>query len=192
MDNSWSKKYEPKRLEDVVGHKYRISEFDKWISKFNNNKKTYSTNSIMISGVHGIGKSLIINLMLEKHDFEPFYITSSNIKDFFDSTTKKKKKVNVLEKFLVDDSKSEMNKIIKIKRKALIISDTEKITLTKEKLLLISLCKINEQKRIIPIIFVANDQHSKLINELKSLVYKVNFTPPTIDEISVFFKNFRR
>lgn len=192
MDNSWLKKYKPKCLEDVVGHKYRISEFDKWMGKFNNTKKSFSTNSIMISGVHGIGKSLVIDLMLEKHGFEAFYITSSNIKEFFDATSKKRKKENVLEKFIVDDSKSEMNKIISLKRKAIIISDTEKFSLTKEKQLLISICKINEHERVIPIIFVTNDQHSKLINELKSLVYKLNFTHPTIEEISVFFKKICR
>jgi DNA polymerase III delta prime subunit len=187
MDNSWLHKYKPKCLEDVIGHKFRISEFEKWISKFDNKKKNYSTNSLIISGIHGIGKTLIIDLILEKYNYDTLYITSSNIKDFFDTTVKKDKK-NVLEKYLIDDSNNTMNEIISIKRKAIIITDTEKITLTKEKNLLTQLCKINEHKKSVPIIFITNEHHSKLINDIKSIAYEINFAQPSIEEISVFFK----
>jgi len=177
MNNSWLNKYKPTRIEDVIGHKYKIAEFEKWIKKFTNNTKSYTTNSVIISGIHGIGKSLIINLLLEKYDFEPVLITSSNIKE--DKT---------LERYLVDNKASNINAIFKNKRKALIITDTENITLTKERKMLTLLCKTNEKKRLIPIIFVTNEQHSKLITDIKKITYEINFIPPYIDEISVFFK----
>ena len=189
MDNSWLHKYKPKCLENVIGHKYQISDFEKWISKFDNKKKNYTTNSLIISGIHGIGKTLIIDLILKKYNYDSMYINSSNIKDFFDGSITKKDKNNVLEKYLIDDSNSSMNDLIEIKRNAIIITDTEKITLTKEKKLLTSLCKINEHKKSVPIIFITNEHHSKLINEIKSITYEINFAQPSIDEISVFFKH---
>lgn len=177
MEKSWLNKYKPKTIDNVVGHKDKIKELDKWVCKFTGNKKAYTTNSVIISGIHGIGKTLIINLILDKYNFEPVYITSSNIKED-----------KFLERYLIDETSLNINQIIEQKRKALIITDTENITLTKEKKMLISLCKTNEQRRIIPIIFVTNEQHSKLITDIKKISYEINFVHPSMEEINEFFK----
>ena len=186
MDKSWINKYTPKTLENVLGHKSHIASFEKWIQQFNNDVKPY-TGTIMVYGDHGIGKSLVVKLMLEKHNYDTMIISSSNIKEFFDDDTSKDKK-NVLIKYLVDDSKNDMNKLITLKRKAIVITDAEKITLKKESNALMNLCKINEINKVVPIIFVTNDKHSKLIVKIKAMSYCLNFEPPHISEFTSYFK----
>lgn len=186
MDKSWLNIYTPTRLEDVLGNKSNITCFENWIKQFDSDVKPY-TGTIIISGNHGIGKTLVLNLMLKKYNYESMIITSSNIKEFFEGVTTKNNK-NVLIKYLVDDSKSDMNKLFKIKKRAIVVSDAEKITLKKEKEALKFLCRVNEKDKIIPIIFVTNDTHSKLIETVKSMSYCLNFDPPSTMEITSYFK----
>lgn len=186
MDKSWINKYTPKTLEKVLGHKSHIASFEKWIQQFDNDEKTY-TGTIMVYGDHGIGKSLVVKLMLEKYNYDTMIISSSNIKEFFEDSTDKDKK-NVFLKYLVDDSKNDMNKLITLRRKAIVITDAEKITLKKECVALMYMCKVNEIKKIMPIIFVTNDKHSKLIVKIKAMSYCLNFEHPSLLDFTNYFK----
>lgn len=186
MDKSWINKYTPTNLENILGHKSNLKSFEKWIQQFDNTKK-YLTGTIIISGNHGIGKSLSVNLMLKKYNYEQMIISSSNIKEFFEDS--ESDKVNVLAKYLEDDSKNDMNKLIEIKRKAIVVIDAEKITLKKESEALTYLCKINEKNKVTPIIFITNDRHSKLIGKVKFTSYCLNFEPPTVAEFTQYFNN---
>lgn len=186
MDKCWINKYTPKSLDKVLGHKSHISSFERWIQQFDNSVKPY-TGTIVVSGDHGIGKSLVTKLILEKYNYDKMIISSSNIKEFFDGTTTKDKKT-VLIKYLVDDSKNDMNKLITMRRKAIVVTDAEKITLKKESTALMHLCKVNETDKIVPIIFITNDKHSKLIEKIKGMSYCLNFEPPSIFDFTNYFK----
>ena len=63
--NLWINKWKPTDVNDVVGNKQAISKIDEWLSKFDK----HNNNSIIISGSHGIGKTLIIELLLKKYNF---------------------------------------------------------------------------------------------------------------------------
>lgn len=182
----WTSKYKPKSLDEIIGNKLRVAEFDKWIKKFINKEKGILAHTVTISGSHGTGKTLTIELILEKYGYEPFYITSSNIKSFFDKTTKKNKKTieeNPLVQLLIGDDE---NSVMENNKRALIIADAEKITLKKEIDILISLCKINEQKKISPMIFVTNNQHSKLMTSIKNITLEIKFKHPSSNELLEF------
>lgn len=63
---SWTDKYRPICLEEVIGNGIRVKEFDKWITKFKNKEKNILAHTVTISGSHGTGKTLIIELVFKK------------------------------------------------------------------------------------------------------------------------------
>ena len=58
MDKLWVNKYRPKFLDEVIGHKTQINKIRSWILNLPNTK----SQAIIISGIHGIGKSLTVRL----------------------------------------------------------------------------------------------------------------------------------
>lgn len=192
---SWVDKYRPQTLDEIVGNKMQIDVFCNWMKRFTGESKSKRTNSITVSGAHGTGKTLTIELILKKYNFDPLYITSSNIKTFFDKSVKKTKYVkkgsiseedNPLIQLLFNNSDIDNNQFNDSKRKAIIIADAERITLKKEIQILISLCKSNEQMCSTPLIFVTNEQHSKLMTAIKNITMEISFQHPNTSELLIF------
>jgi DNA polymerase III delta prime subunit len=172
MDNIWISKYTPKKIVDIIGHEDTIKQIKYWLSNFKNNNVS---SSIIISGIHGIGKSITIKLILEEMGFTYFNISSSNIKDN-----------KSVQKNILSSNSSNTKSLVNNKNPALIIDDTENITLTTEKNLLLDLYKNNEKKKMLPIIFLTNEQHSKLISDIKKTCYEIKFTVPSIESVTKF------
>jgi len=60
-------KYRPKKLENFVGNKAAMQPFIHWLLEWEpSNKKT---KCALISGLNGVGKSLLVELILKKHDY---------------------------------------------------------------------------------------------------------------------------
>ena len=82
MNTLWLDKYTPTTLSDIVGHTDSIRKIKKWLNTFsNNNSEEYNFGSIIISGIHGIGKSITIKLILKELNYNIITVSSSNIKD---------------------------------------------------------------------------------------------------------------
>jgi replication-associated recombination protein RarA len=63
----YTSKYRPNKLEDFVGNKNVIQPFIRWLLEWDpNNKKT---KCALVYGVNGVGKSLLVELILKKHDY---------------------------------------------------------------------------------------------------------------------------
>ena len=63
----YTTKYRPNKLEDFIGNKQVIQPFIRWLLEWDaNNKKT---KCALVSGVNGVGKSLLVELLLKKHDY---------------------------------------------------------------------------------------------------------------------------
>ena len=77
MDKLWVNKYRPKYLNEVIGHKEQINKIKKWILNLSANKN----QAIIISGIHGIGKSLTIKLIFEELCYLIRIIYPNEIKD---------------------------------------------------------------------------------------------------------------
>ena len=57
--------YRPKKIEDFIGNKCIIQPFIEWLLEWNpNNKKN---KCALVSGICGIGKTLLVELILKKH-----------------------------------------------------------------------------------------------------------------------------
>ena len=176
----WLEKYTPKKISDIIGHTDNIKKITHWLKNFYTKSQLATGgiygSSVIVSGIHGIGKSIAIKLILDEMNFNPITISSSNIKDN-----------KSISKYLLSSNGSgnTIETIISNKKMALIIHDTENITLSTEKNMLIELYKENEKRKLFPIIFLCSEQHSKLISDIKKTCCEINFIPPTIDEITL-------
>lgn len=180
MNTLWLDKYAPKNLSEIIGNSESIIKIKKWITNFSSESSILNGgmgSSIIISGIHGIGKSITVKMILEELNYNIINMTSSNIKN--------SKSVN---KIIINPSESNIENIISNKKSALVIDDTENITLSTEKNMLLDLYKENELKKLMPIIFLTNEQHSKLISDIKKTCYEIKFQSPCISEFITFIK----
>jgi replication factor C subunit 1 len=59
--------YRPKKIEDFIGNKNVIKSFIEWLLEWDpSNKKN---KCALVSGLTGIGKTLLVELILKKHDY---------------------------------------------------------------------------------------------------------------------------
>jgi len=59
--------YRPKKIEEFVGNKQIVQPFIEWLLEWDANDK--KKKCALVSGVCGIGKSLFVDLILKKHDY---------------------------------------------------------------------------------------------------------------------------
>jgi hypothetical protein len=178
INNIWLSKYQPQKLDEIIGNKEQINIIQKWLLNFENS----DNHAIVISGSHGIGKNLLIKLLLIE--------TGYNIKNIYSTNLKNK---NIISEIIHNCSNTKniyksFNQSINQKY-AIVIDDTESITLTSEKDNLLELFKFNSEHRYFPLIFISNLQHSKLINNLKKMSLDISLNAPPIDEIKHYIKN---
>lgn len=175
MNNLWVNKYKPNNLDEIFGNKNQIKRIKEWLSNTNNSKSM----SLIISGNHGIGKTISMKYVLESCDYNvkmilpdeiKHYRNNEDFKDFYNYENSIKNKM----KF---SNKKFSNKL------AMIFDETESITLTSEKKFITEIFKINNKKKMFPLIFICNNQHSKLLNDLKKNCEEIKFLPPSNIEI---------
>jgi replication factor C subunit 1 len=71
--------YRPKQIEDLIGNKQLVQPFTQWLLEWDpTNKKT---KCALISGVCGIGKSLFVDILLTKFDYNIVYLDIDDERD---------------------------------------------------------------------------------------------------------------
>jgi replication factor C subunit 1 len=75
----YTSKYRPKKLEDFIGNKDVIQPFIKWLLEWDVNDK--KNKCILLSGLCGIGKTLLVELILKKHDYNIINIAIDDDRD---------------------------------------------------------------------------------------------------------------
>ena len=180
MKELWINKWTPKCIDDIIGNKQAIKTIDDWLLNFDSNK----TNNLIISGNHGIGKSLAIKLLLEKHNFYNKIIYPDDIKnyrlnndfsDFYNFNSSIKSQI----KFTNNN----------YQKLALIFDATECISLSSERKFIMNIHKDNTKKKMFPLIFISNNNHSKLLDDLKKNCLEVKFFSPSTFDIIKLVKN---
>jgi len=176
----WINKYKPLTLNKIIGNANQIKNIKEWITNLSDNK----SQGIIISGNQGLGKTLTIKLLLNELNFIPRIINPNEIKDhrILDDFNDYYNFVNsVYSKINFNDNKT--NKI------ALIFDETENITLTSEKKYIMDIFKNNNKIKSFPLIFISNNQHSKLLNDLKKSCKEIIFNNPTNEELKQLIRN---
>jgi DNA polymerase III delta prime subunit len=173
MSELWLNKYCPIKSCDIIGNKLSSNYINNWISDFDN--QTF--NSLIISGPHGIGKSLLVKLLFDENGYDPITLYPFDIKDhkFMENILEmKNNNVSILKYMNVEQKKN-----------AIVIDEAETITLTSEKNYIIDLLKDNSKFKLLPIIFICNNQHSKLMEDIKKNCLEVRMTIPKIEELEL-------
>jgi DNA polymerase III delta prime subunit len=75
----YTTKYRPNKLDDFVGNKNVIQPFIRWLLEWDANDK--KTKCALVSGVNGVGKSLLVELILKKHDYNIINLSIDDDRD---------------------------------------------------------------------------------------------------------------
>ena len=190
----WINKYKPKNINEIIGNKTQINNFKLWLDSVKNiniNKKNIkSNNTIIISGNQGLGKTLSIKLILEESKYIVRIINPNEIKEHRDNKgdsdiTDYYNFVNsIYSKIKLNKNNSDISSQI-----AIIFDETENITLTSERKYIMEIFKYNNKVKAFPLIFISNNQHSKLLNDLKKSCNEIVFSSSSTDELKIFIKN---
>ena len=156
--------YKIKSSNEIIGNKEVIKSIQKWISS-----SEYRNNIIglYVYGQTGIGKTLLIKLLLKEYNYTVYNYTPSNIpnkKDIYKSLKNYIYSDDIISHFL----KKKNNK------KAIVIDEIETLlnshkTIIQDLLKMININKKNENKKLnnIIIIFIGDLSHSKYTSIIK-------------------------
>jgi DNA polymerase III delta prime subunit len=75
----YTTKYRPNKIEDFVGNKQLVQPFIRWLLEWNPQDK--KSKCALVSGVNGVGKSLFIDLILRKHDYNIIELACDDDRD---------------------------------------------------------------------------------------------------------------
>jgi replication factor C subunit 1 len=177
-NNLWINKWKPKDTTEIIGNKQNIAKIDEWLAKFND----HNNNSIIISGGHGIGKTLSIELLLKKYNYMTKVIYPDELKTFrndMDFDDYYNYENSVFSKFKINTNHSSGVS----KKLALVFDEIESISLTSEKKYVLNIFKTNAKIKSFPLIFISNTNHSKLLTDLKKYCPEVKFYSPSSYEL---------
>jgi replication factor C subunit 1 len=71
--------YRPKTIETFIGNQQHVLPFIQWLLNWDANDK--KKKCALISGICGIGKSLFVELMLKKHDYNMIHLALDDERD---------------------------------------------------------------------------------------------------------------
>ena len=182
-DNLWINKWKPNDITEIIGNKQSISKIDEWLSKFDK----HANNAIIISGSHGIGKTLAIELLLKKYNYISKIIYPDELKNFRNDTEFDdyyNYDNSVFTKFKMK-SKNNSNDNKKI---AIVFDEIESISLSSEKKYVFNIFKTNAKMKSFPLIFISNTNHSKLLNDLKKYCMEIKFYSPSSYDLGKFIQ----
>ena len=132
-------------------------------------------NSLLILGNHGVGKTCMINTILNEMEYKIYNFNFNIIRN-----TKNIKEE--LEKIAKGDVLDAINGV---KSKVVILIDKmESITSNLDKKTIITIIKTNEKYKICPIILISNNKHRKILFDLRKICYELIVNPPTNNELS--------
>ena len=157
-------KYKPNKLDDFIGNKLVFQPFIQWLLEWKTNNKH---KCALVSGVNGIGKSLLVELILKKHNY--------NIINLSNDEERNKETFNTVIKPLLN-IKWSMNK----QQNALVISDIDSTSKDYGFISSLTLCIKDTQ---IPIICICDDRYSQNIKPILNYCFDIKLFQPKYDDI---------
>ena len=140
------------------------------ISKKNNNSSNKSC--LIVTGNHGIGKTSFVISILNSLNYKIYkinFIKINNIKNI----------TEFIEKTIFGTSISDKMNNTNIKKKIILIDNLECVSSNNEKNLIKLITKLNDIRWYLPIIFISNNEHNKLIYFVKKNAYEIQIFNPS-------------
>lgn len=198
-NKTWEEIYSPKNISEIVGNVQIINTVKQWLVDFERKKKeinikkrnlkrekkkgikkkegkkkkSLDKSSLLVTGSHGTGKTTIINVILKDLGYDVMTINPSTINNKNKIFNPFNKLINPQTILNLMDKKNNKNQSIKIK-KALVIDEIEAITSSTHKKNILAAVKQNEIDYNLPMIFISNNKHNKLLSDIK----KISLTVP--------------
>ena len=160
--------YKPKTIKDFVGNKDTIDLFKKWLSEW---KTTNIYKCLLLSGICGIGKSLLVELILNEYKY--------NIINIGPETDNNKE---TMERHIQPLLK--VTNTFCMAKNILVVSDIESTHDQGFITNLVNCIKITK----IPIIIICDNKYNQPIKPIIEYCYSINMTKPTYNEVLQFIK----
>jgi replication factor C subunit 1 len=161
----YTDKYRPTTLNEFVGNKNIIQLFIKWLLEWDpQNKKT---KCALISGINGIGKSLLVDLVLKKHDYNLIHLSIDDDRD--------KETMNQFIKPLLKTKRAWDGQ-----ENALVVSDIDASCGDYGFISMLVECIKDTQ---IPIICICDDRYSQNIKPILNYCYDIKLVRPSFIEV---------
>jgi replication factor C subunit 1 len=166
----YTTKYQPKKIENFIGNKAVIQPLIKWLLEWNVDDK--KNKCALISGANGIGKSLLVDLILKKHDYNIIHVTldDNRNKDYMNNVIKPLIKT----KKTYDDQEN-----------VLVLSDIDS---GNDYGFISSLVECIKETRI-PIICICDNRYDQTIKPILNYCFDVKMTKPSFKEVYVLLYN---
>ena len=163
----YTTKYRPKIIGNFIGNKNIIQPFICWLLDWDpSNKKQ---KCALVSGVNGIGKSLLVELVLQKHDYNIIHLSIDEDRD--------KESITEMIKPLLRTKKT-----FNDQNNCIVISDIDSSVGDHGFISSIVEC-IKETQ--IPIICICDDRYSQNIKPILNYCFDVKLSKPSYDDIYV-------
>ena len=166
----YTTKYQPKKIENFIGNKAVIQPLIKWLLEWNSDDK--KNKCALISGANGIGKSLLVDLILKKHDYHTIHVTldDNRNKDYMNNVIKPLIKTRKT----YDDQEN-----------VLLLSDIDS---GNDYGFIASLVECIKETRI-PIICICDNRYDQTIKPILNYCFDVKMTKPSFKEVYVLLYN---
>ena len=161
----YTTKYRPNKLSDFIGNKSVIQPFIKWLLEWNPENK--NTKCALISGVSGVGKSLLVELILKKHDYNIINLSIDDERD--------KESISQNIKPLLRTKKT-----FDGQENCLVVSDIDSLSGDYGFISTLTEC-IKETQ--IPIICICDDRYSQSIKPILNYCFDIKLAKPSYDDV---------
>jgi replication factor C subunit 1 len=158
-------KYRPNIISHFIGNKSVIQPFIKWLLEWNPENK--NTKCALISGVSGVGKSLLVELILKKHDYNIINLSIDDERD--------KESISQNIKPLLRTKKT-----FDGQENCLVVSDIDSLSGDYGFISTLTEC-IKETQ--IPIICICDDRYSQSIKPILNYCFDIKLVKPSYDDV---------
>lgn len=162
--------YKPKQLENFIGNRNIILPFIRWLLEWDENNK--KEKCLLISGLTGIGKSLLVELVLKKHDY--------NIVELSLDDERSREYINTIIKPMLQSKKT-----FNGKENVLVVND---IDVCCDYGFISSITECIKQTKI-PIICICNNRYDQGIKPILNYCVDLKMTKPTYQEVYALIYN---
>jgi replication factor C subunit 1 len=170
--------YRPKTIDNFVGNKNCVQPFIRWLLDWEdnnvaiNNKNNKNNKCLLISGLYGVGKSLLVELVLHKHDYNIIHLG-------LDVERSKTYMTSVINPIL------NTKKTVGGKENVLVVSEIDSGADHGFIASLIDCIKVSQ----IPIICICDNRYDQSIKPILPYCVDIKMTKPSYEEVYRFLYN---
>jgi replication factor C subunit 1 len=156
--------YRPKKIDDFIGNKPIIQPFIRWLLEWDANVK--KSKCALVSGLTGIGKTLLVELILKKHDYNIINLALDDNRDKEYMNNVIKPVIKIKKTFDGQDNVLVVSDIDSGSDYGFIASLTECIKETK-----------------IPIICICDNRYDQSIKPILNYCFDIKMTKPSYQDV---------